>query len=254
MHRTAGQLVAIAVFLVVWEVASRSVAAQTGDIPHPWDTAERLADLAGQATYWGAVGDTLANWAVGFALAVAIGVPAGLAVGASRTATASSRLTVDFLRTIPPVALIPLTIMLFGPNRPMVVTLIVIGAVWPLFVQATYAAQQVEPTLQQVAASFRFPWWFTALRLRLPSALPFVWTGLRIGANLGLLVSIAGELLGGVPGLGNELNLVLLAGDNAAVFAYALTAGVLGVAQSALFTAGQRVLLHWHPTVRGGRR
>lgn len=252
--RLTRQAIVLAVVLAGWWLFSTSDRARVGDIPSPWETLIRLMELLVTATFWSSLGATLGGLAMGLGIAIIIGVPVGLAIGFSRFATDSSRFVIDFLRTIPPVALIPLTLLIFGPLRPMQVTLIVIGVVWPLLIQATYAAQQVEPVLRQVTRSFRLTRLEAIRFVFAPSALPFLWTGLRVAATVALLISITAEYLGGIKGIGFELNQGLLDARGDTVFAYVITAGVLGAALNGGLVALQRRILFWHPSERARSR
>jgi len=91
-------------------------------------------------------------------LSVILAVPIGLALGANDVIYRSSRFTIDFFRTIPPVALVPLLLLVFGATGQMVVTLIVIAAVWPLLLQSMYGVHQVDSVARDVARSYRLRW------------------------------------------------------------------------------------------------
>lgn len=259
-HRTGAgrrllrQTLILGVTLAAWWIFSGTGMARVGDIPSPWETLVRLVELVFTGTYWVSIASTLGGMFLGLAIAALVGVPVGLAIGFSRFATDSSRFVIDFLRTIPPVALIPLTLLVFGPLRPMQVTLVVIGVVWPLLIQSTYAAQQVEPVLRQVTRSFRLSRLEAIRFVFAPSALPFLWTGLRVAATVALLISITAEYLGGIKGLGYELYQGLLDARGDTVFAYVITAGALGAGLNGGLVALQRRILFWHPSERARSR
>lgn len=252
--RLVRQAIVLAVVLAAWWLFSTSDLARVGDIPSPWQTLVRLLELLTTGTYWLSLASTLGGMAMGLGIAILVGVPVGLAIGFSRFATDSSRFVIDFLRTIPPVALIPLTLLVFGPLRPMQVTLVAIGVVWPLLIQSTYAAQQVEPVLRQVTRSFRLNRMEAIRFVFAPSALPFLWTGLRVAATVALLISITAEYLGGIKGIGFELNQGLLDARGDTVFAYVITAGALGAGLNAGLVSLQRRILFWHPSERARSR
>lgn len=246
------QLTVLATAGLLWWLASFE--ASEGAIPTPASAFASLATLLGGSEIWTAVRDTAMTWSVSLVICMAVGIPVGLAIGVSRFATNSTRLVVDFLRTIPPVALIPLFLLLYGPTRDMVIALVVSGAVWPLVVQSVYAAGQIEPQLKDVARSFGFSRRIRLLHVFLPSVLPFAMTGIRVAATISLLLTVTGELFGGAPGIGTQIQNALNGENQPQMYAYVLTAAALGLAVNATFHLVQQRVLRWHPSVRGGRR
>jgi ABC-type nitrate/sulfonate/bicarbonate transport system permease component len=249
-----GQVLTVAILLAVWEAFSYSALAAAAEVPGALETLQRLAALTVEAVFWSDVANTVVSWGLGLALSLVVAVPLGLWIGSFRRATDSTRFLIDFMRTIPPVAVIPLALLILGPTREMEVLLVVLGAGWPLVVQAIYAVRQMDPVLEQVACSYRLSAWHRARYLYGPSALPIVWTGVRIASVISLLVCVAAEMIGGAPGLGQALNRSLLANQNASVFAYVVVAGALGVVINAFLIAVGSRILQWHPSIRGRRQ
>ncbi|MDO1484626.1 ABC transporter permease subunit [Rhodococcus rhodochrous] len=245
------KLIAIAAVLAAWQAIAMSPLVDAGSLPTPVMVVEALIGLWGSGTYWTALGTTIGVWAMGLGLSALIGVPAGLLIGSSLRATQSTRWIVDFFRSIPTIALLPLVLLLFGATSRMEITMIVLSAVWPLLIQSMYAAKQVEPLHKWVVRVFRIS---TVDRLRylwVPSVALLVFTGLRLAATMALLMTISAEYLGGAPGLGSELSHMEQAFKRPEVFAYAITAGVLGLLVNTLVVSAQRRLLWWHPVIRG---
>lgn len=246
----AQRLGALAVGLGVWTWFAQGPGA-AAEFPTPWQTLVTALGLAGTGDYWSTVGQTLLTSVIGFLLSIAVGVPLGLVIGSSRRAQLSSQFLVDFGRTIPGIAILPILLLMFGNTRSMAVSLIVFGAVWPLLVQSTYAAQQVTPQMRQVARAFHLS---TTERVRfiyVPSALPFLMTGLRIAATISLLLSITAEFLGQTDGIGRMLRQMYEIGDPGRMFVYMFTAALLGVVLNIVPVAIQGRVLWWHPSQRG---
>ena len=245
--------VAVAAVLLIWQLVSVSPLVDSDSLPAPTAVLTALIGLWGTGGYWAALGSTLQVWAIGLALCAVIGIPAGLLIGVSLRATQSTRWVIDFFRTIPTIALLPLVLLLFGATSRMEITMIVLAAVWPLLIQSMYAAKQVEPLLKWVVRVFRIS---TRDRLRFlwaPSVTLLVSTGMRLAATMALLMTIAAEYIGGAPGLGLELSHMEQAFKRPEVFAYAITAGVLGLLINAALVLFQRRMLWWHPIIRGER-
>lgn len=248
----AQRLGALVVVLLLWTWFAKTKGADA-DFPTPVQAARKLVELAGTSAYWSAVGETLLTAVIGFAVAAAIGIPVGLLLGMSRRAQVSAQFLVDFGRTIPVIALLPLAILVLHIGRTMAVFLIVFGAVWPLLVQATYAVAQITPQARQVVRAFRISPLERIRFVYAPSMMPFLMTGLRIAASISLLVAVTAEYLGRAPGLGVEMR---DSGetDPHATFAYMITTGVLGLLLNVGLIALQKRVLWWHPSQRGKAR
>lgn len=247
------KLVAIGAVLLIWQLLSVSSIVDSDSLPGPVTVFSALIGLWGTSGYWAAVGTTLQVWAIGLALCAVIGIPAGLLIGVSVRATQSTRWVIDFFRTIPTIALLPLVLLLFGATSRMEITMIVLAAVWPLLIQSMYAAKQVEPLLKWVVRVFRIS---TLDRLRFlwaPSVTLLVSTGMRLAATMALLMTIAAEYIGGAPGLGLELSHMEQSFKRPEVFAYAITAGLIGLLINSALVLFQRRVLWWHPIIRGER-
>lgn len=234
--------------LVAWHwVPSSGVSA-------PGPAFARWGELLLTSAYWEVLSHTLAGWFIGMAISVLVAVPLGVAIGLNRFLSDSTRFTIDFLRTVPPVALLPVVLLSLGPTLTMKVTLIVVGTLWPMLIQSIYAASQIDPVQHAAARSFRLTRGDRIRYLLLPSVAPFVATGLRIAATVSLLLSVTGEYIGGAPGLGTALGSAELAGNLPEMYAYILTAATLGVAINIGFIGLQRRLLWWHPSIRTATR
>lgn len=253
--RTAsrGLLDQVAVVLLlgtVWEVFGRSAAGQQADIPPLSDSLRQLLALTTDPSFWSALGATLTNTGLGLLITVLIGVPVGLFIGLNRKASLSSSALIDFCRFLPAVAFLPLALLLFGATRDMVVSIVVISAVWPMLIQSIYATEQSDSVLQQVSKAFRLTRLDVLRHIYLPSATPFLFTGLRVSASIALLLSISAEFLGGAQGLGKTLNEALVNNKTETVFALVLISGGLGLGLNAVMHLARRRLLWWHPSER----
>jgi len=247
------QVAATGLALAAWFLFARTGLADKADMPGPVETLSALWELWKTAGYWQAVGGTVRAWALGLLLSIAIGVPVGLLIGRSRRSFESTRFMIDFLRTIPSLALVPLALLLFGQSLTMVIVVCCLATVWPLLIQSIYAGQHADHYLHTVARSFRLSRWHRIAYVLAPEALAFIWPGLRIAATASLLVTIGAELVGAVRGtLGFNLLEAQAFNQPAFLFAYVLTSCALGLMINGGLLLLQRRLLWWHPAWRGG--
>lgn len=245
-------LIQVAAFVLaggVWGIASALFPAST--LPPPTAVFARLGELALTPGFWSAVGITLGTFAIALTICIVVGVPLGLAIGASTVATQSTRLLFDFLRTIPPIAILPLLLLVLGADVEMVLVLAVGGAIWPILIQSIYAARQGEALLVEMSAAYRIPRAWFIRHVFVPGAIPFVMTGLRLGTTICLLLTISGQLLGAAPGVGYEIANAQAYYDNTRMYAYVIVSALIGLVVNGGFWALQRRLLRWHPSIRG---
>src|SRR2546427_7264541 len=118
--------------LLLWQgLVSFNLVPPAG-VAAPGSSLMRWAELLSTQPYWQAIGSTLAGWFLGMSVAVLVAIPLGVIIGLNRFLANSTRFTIDFMRTVPPVALMPVILLLLGPTLAMKLTLILVGTVWPL--------------------------------------------------------------------------------------------------------------------------
>lgn len=244
--------VGVAVVLAGFEVAPRVGLLPRSSFPPASEIAATLGDLVTTSELWTAVGDTLDAWARAVAIAALIAVPLGLAIGASRVGALLSRVTVEFLRPIPSVALIPVLVLVYGTRPTLKVALGVFGATFPLLFQAAYGVADVDPVARDTARSFGLGPLARLRRVVLPTCAPYLATGLRISASVALILVVTGEYVVGLPGLGREVLTAQSGGAYDRMYALIVVAGLLGLAVNLVFHAVERRLLFWHPSQRAG--
>ncbi|MCW2756298.1 MAG: hypothetical protein JWO46_44 [Nocardioidaceae bacterium] len=250
MRRSSGiwvaQAAVVALAVALWWYLSASASS----VPSPARTFRTLAELLGTQPFWTAVGQTATTWLIGIAVCTGVGIPVGLLVGSSRLATLSTRLTIDVVRNIPPVALVPLGLLLWGPTRSMVLLLVISGTIWPIVIQSIYASGQSEPQLHDVARVFQLSRRRRLAHIFVPGVTPFVMTGVRVAATICLLLTVSGELFGGAPGVGTQIQAAQIGNDEPQMYAYVVVAALLGLTVNSLIWLAQRRLLRWHPSFR----
>ena len=192
------------------------------------------------------------GWAIGLGIAAVLAIPIGIALGSSDFAASAFRVPIEFLRPIPSAALIPVLFLTLGTNLKSEVFLAAFGAFWPLLVQTMYGVRDVDPLALDTARSFGVGRLERLYRITLPSALPYIATGLRIASTVALILAFTAELFMGIPGLGQKLNYAESFGLNDQMYALAVATGFLGVAIHLGMTALERRALRWHPSQRTG--
>lgn len=242
----------IVVVLVLWQLLSATGVLPSDSFPSMTAVLSKVFDELTSAAGWRAIGSTLAGWGIGFAVGAAAAIVVGLAIGLNRQAFRSTILVIEFMKTIPVIAILPLVVLQFGGTLKMEYVVVAFGVFWPLVIQVVYGVRSIDPLARDTAEVLRV----TGLRrfssIVLPSASPFIATGLRIGAAVALILAIIAELIGGAAGLGRDILLAEDSGASALPLVYALIVitGLTGIAIAALFTLLERRLLGWHERFR----
>jgi ABC-type nitrate/sulfonate/bicarbonate transport system permease component len=243
-------VLSIAAALVFWEAISRTGVISEKDLPAMSTTFRELWSLIQTGSFWLAFAQTVRGWALGLAVATVLAVPVGILLGSSEFAASAFRVPIEFLRPIPSAALIPLLFLTLGTTLKSEVFLASFGAFWPLLVQTMYGVRDVDPIAMDTARSFGVGRLERLYRITLPSAVPYIATGLRISSTVSLILAFTAELFMGLPGLGQKVNFAQAYGLDKQLYAYALATGFLGVAIHLAMTALERRALRWHPSQR----
>jgi ABC-type nitrate/sulfonate/bicarbonate transport system permease component len=240
----------VAAALAFWEVISRGGVISQDDLPAMSTTFRELWSLAQTSDFWVAFAQTVRGWALGLAVATALAVPLGIFLGTNDLVATALRVPIEFMRPIPSAALIPLLFLTLGTTLKSEVFLAAFGAFWPLLVQTMYGVRDVDPVALDTARSFGVGRLERLYRITLPSAVPYIATGMRISSTVSLILAFTAELFMGLPGLGQKVNFAQSYGLHDQLYAYALATGFLGVAIHLLTSAAERRALRWHPSQR----
>lgn len=205
---------------------------------------------AATPSFWADLQSTLQGWAIGLALAALVAIPAGILIGSSRPGYRAMRALIEFLRPIPSVALIPLAVLVYGAGFKTKLFLVVFASFWPILFQAVYGVQDVDPVADDTARSFGFGRLRRLYLVTLPSAAPYIATGLRISSAVALILAVTAELVVGAPGIGKSISAAQSGGDYPLMYGLIIVAGVLGLVLNSVFTQLEARLLRWHPSQR----
>lgn len=242
------RLLALAALVALWLAASRLVGG--GLVPGPPATARALYALAASGRLWPALADTLAVYLAGFALAAALGVPLGLALGGFRTLGRALDPYVNALAATPRVAFVPLIVVLLGLGAKAKIAIVVLGAVVPVLLNTAAGVLAADPDLVEMARSAGATRLQLFRHILLPGAVSYVLTGLRLGAALGLISTVVAELYTAVHGLGGLLAEYGNTFQMAPYFAVLLVLTGLGVAVTQGLRALETRLGRWRSAAR----
>ena len=193
---------------LIWEVSMHHQGATLPPPSRVWAEAHELItnpfyDNGGldKGLFWHLMA-SLSRVALGFALAAVAGIAVGLLIGTSPLAMRGLDPVFQVLRTVPPLAWLPLSLAAFREAQPSAIFVIFITSVWPIIINTAVGVRNVPQDYRNVAAVIRLTGVSYFLRIVLPAAAPFIFTGLRIGVGLSWLAIVAAEMLIGGVGIG----------------------------------------------------
>jgi ABC-type nitrate/sulfonate/bicarbonate transport system permease component len=242
----------VAGVLALFEVLPRIGVLPRDHFPPISETLATLVEQFGEGSFWEAVYNTLQGWALGLGIAAALAIPIGIVIGSSRLLYRAMRVVIEFLRPIPSVALIPLAILIYGTGLKSKVFLAAFASFWQLLVATLYGVQDVDPVATDTARSFGFSRIQRLFRVTLPSAIPYIATGVRIASAVSLILTVTAELVIGSAGLGRSINVARSGGNEELMYALIISTGILGLLLNTILVRAERRLLHWHPSHRPG--
>ncbi|MBB6306994.1 nitrate ABC transporter permease [Xanthobacter tagetidis] len=201
-------LLVILFLVALWEMLCSAPGASlpppSAIIKNSWELiADPFYDRGGldKGLFWHILA-SLQRVAVGYSLAAVVGVALGTLIGQSTWAMRGLDPLFQVLRTVPPLAWLPLSLAAFRDGQPAAVFVIFITAIWPIIINTAVGIRNIPQDYRNVAAVLRLNPIEFFLKIMIPAAAPYIFTGLRIGIGLSWLAIIAAEMLIGGVGIG----------------------------------------------------
>jgi len=238
-------------FLLVWQLVPALGLVNSHYLPYVTDVLVRLSEELRDLAFWRRLGFTMTSWAIGLSVATFAAVVLGAVVGLVPFLRRATHTMVEFLRPIPSVALIPLAVLMFGIQMRAALVVIVYASFWQVFVQMIYGVADVDAVARDTARGFGLTRRERLGYLVLPTALPYLMTGIRLAAAVALILAVTSEMVIGNPGLGRMIELSRSAGDAEGLYALVVITGLLGLLVNLVFRFIERRSLSWHQSVRG---
>ena len=242
-----------AVLVIVWELSARAGWISPQVLPAPSKVITTAIKLATTDSLLNDLGVSLLRAAAGFAIGASIGFALGTLVGFSRIAEAAIDRSVQMIRAIPFLAVLPLVIVWLGVGEAEKIFLVALGVTFPIYINTTLGIRQVDPKLIELGRIQGLGPIELIRRIVLPGALPSILTGVRYALATAWLALVVAETIGAQSGIGFlamdareflRTDVIVLT-----IVIYAL----IGVAADAIARLLERRLLAWHPNYGGGR-
>ena len=237
-------------FLATWELIPRLGLIDERFLPPASEVIAALVVDFGLTAFWVAVGETMKAWFLGLLMAVAAAVLLGFIIGSSDFLRKATNSTIEFLRPIPSVALIPLAVLLFGVKIESSLLLIVYASFWQVLIQVLYGVADIDMVANNTAKTYGLGRMARIRYVVFPTALPYLMTGVRLAAAVALVLAITAELVIGSPGLGREIALAQSGGAISGMYALVLATGLIGILINMLMRQIEKRILGWHSSIR----
>jgi ABC-type nitrate/sulfonate/bicarbonate transport system permease component len=247
---TALEILVPLLLLVAWGVASSG--SDTYYFPPLTDILQTFKDTWLFERVGSDVVPSLVRLGLGYGIACLVGVGAGLALGLSAPLRRAADPVVQFLRSIPPPALLPFGILVLGVGTSMKVFIIAFVCVWPILLNTIDGVAGLDPTVRDTARVYAIPKRDQLLRVVLPAASPQVFAGMRTSLSLALILMVISEMVASDNGIGY---FVLQSQRSFAIpvmWLGILLLGILGYVLNAVFVLVERRVLRWHRGARAG--
>jgi ABC-type nitrate/sulfonate/bicarbonate transport system permease component len=232
---------------LIWQWGS-SLDSLAGVLPSATDTIAEFWRMLFEPLTWLAVKDTLQMAIIGLVISVTIAIPLGIALGLSKFAFLSSRFTLNFLRVIPGIVVVPLATLVLGPTMEMGIFVVAWPILFVVAVQTAYGVRDADPVLIETLKCYRQGVLGQIRYARLPAAAPQIAYGLRIAVIISFLAAVTAGIIGGAPGMGREMMYAQLNGQTTLTFAIVLQLGFLGMLVSFVVEWAQPKLIFWVPS------
>ncbi|MGY1718648.1 ABC transporter permease [Blastococcus sp. SYSU DS0552] len=248
-------VVTLLLVLGIWQAVTASGLFRPDQFPTMSKTLEALVTALATEALWTAVGATLQGWAIGLSIAAVLAISVGSALAASDIAYRSAASVIEIFKAIPAIAILPLVILVLGSTLEMKVFLVAFAAFWPLVVQVIYGVRSTDPTVSDTARALGVRGFRRFLTVTIPSASPYIATGLRIASASALILAVVSELVGGAEGIGRAILIARNGGVTSypTMYAYILVSGFLGVLLTGAFFLLEKKGMHWHESQRNAR-
>ncbi|MFJ1866238.1 ABC transporter permease subunit [Streptomyces sp. NPDC088097] len=236
---------AIIVLLLIWEAAPRLGLVDATFLPPFSEVARAWWELLGDGQLGEHTRASLTRSFGGFAIAVAVAVPLGLLIGWYRPVAAFLGPLLELFRNTAALALLPVFVLLLGIGETSKVSIVVYACVWPILLNTISAVGNADPTLVRLARSMDLSTPKLFQKVILPSAVPAVFTGIRLAGAVSILVLVAAEMIGAKAGLGYLINASQFNFAIPQMYAGIVTISVIGVAFNQVLVAIERRLSLW---------
>ncbi|SRR5579871_4981562 len=253
-YRLVLPLLVPALILVVWQVLSDKGFFRTSILPSPLVIAQTLQSLLASGELLGHLRTSLVRVFEGFAVGAILGTVLGTLMGLSRFWDRALSLVTGLLRPIPTIAWIPVLILWMGIDEGSKVTVIAVGSFWPVFMNVLQGVKGTDPKYLEVARVLEKNRWVVLSQVILPSALPSLFTGLRVGLGIAWASVVGAELIAASSGIGYMIMYAREVSQPDVMLVGVVTIGLTGLLMDFLVVQLEKRLFRWNQAAGEGSK
>ena len=244
-------LILPALILLLWQIAVNQEIYSRGQLPAPLDVLAAGQELQNIGILVPNVLASMQRVAIGWGVGALAAIVLGLLVGFSRPMEGLLDPTLQALRAVPSLAWVPLFVLWLGIGEAPKLTLIAIGAFFPVYTNLVSGVRQIDRKLVEVGRAYGLGGWSLTSEILLPAALPSLFTGLRLGLAQAWLFLVAAELIAASRGLGFLLIDAQNTGRADIILLSIVLLALIGKGTDFLLARGERRFLRWADTYKG---
>jgi NitT/TauT family transport system permease protein len=245
LRRYAAGFLSVAIGLLIWEFVSRFVIANALFLAAPSEIAVAIYNLAVTGQLWHHIAVSAAEFALGYVIASVLGIALGLAMASSHTVKQACQPWVSGLYATPTIALAPLFILWFGIGIWSKVIVVITLVLFTVSINTEAGLRTTSERLIEMLRSFGATPRQIFFKVSLPSAVPFILAGLKLGIGRGLIGVVVAELFGSRAGLGRLISQSADAFNMPELFAGVVVLAVAGIVMTAGFDRLEKRLVPW---------
>jgi NitT/TauT family transport system permease protein len=212
----------------VAQIATMVSPLQSDSLASPWYALQAWVRVLLDGSLVLATLETLRNAFIGLIVGGSIGLVLGVLLGTFRTLNRLLEFTIEALRPIPAVAIIPVALLIFGIGPQMEIAVVAAATPWPILIMTRAAVAGIEPQLLQVARVLRLGFLSRVFKIILPAALPRIFVAFRLAVSVALTVCVTVEIAANPQGLGQGIMIAQQSLQPALMIAYLMWIGVVG--------------------------
>lgn len=238
----------ISIFLILafWQILALSGCVNPLFMATPMEALEKGIELTRDGRLPRDLLSTLVRVLIGVGISVAIGIPFGIAIGSTGRAFKYFETIIDYFRSIPPVIVFPLMLLVFDVSEKARVAVIIFGCLTVMLLNASLGVRHCHPLRKQYARLIGARNAFLLFRIILPESLPQIFVGLRTSMSLGIIIAVVTEMLIGVEwGIGTRASNAQIADDTPTLYAAIVCIGLLGIVLNYGLEYIERKTCHW---------
>jgi NitT/TauT family transport system permease protein len=238
----------VLVFLAVWQIGVMIYKVPAYLLPPPTDIAHTFVSEFPRLLRHGWI--TTYEMLLGYALAVAIALPLAIAITSSKRFDDFVMPTMLFFQVVPKVAIAPLFLVWFGVGAMPKILVAFLISFFPIVIDAAVGLRSMSPEMRDLARSMGSSRWQIFAQFRLPTSLPYLFSGLKVAATLAIAGAVVGEFVGADSGLGYLLLVTNSNMETSLMFATIVALTIIGLAFFYVVEFVESLLIPWHVTHR----